>query len=92
VRVEGSAGQNRPAGQPTARRVRVSVQDSGSGIAPADLPHIFDRFYKSADSRGSGLGLAIAKSLVAAHGGEIGAESEPGKGTTITFTIPVKGS
>ncbi len=80
------------AGQPTARRVRVSVQDSGSGIAPADLPHIFDRFYKSADSRGSGLGLAIAKSLVTAHGGEIEAESQPGKGTTITFTIPVKGS
>lgn len=79
VRVEGDS-----------RQIRVSVQDSGAGIAPADLPHIFDRFYKAADSRGSGLGLAIAKSLVAAHGGEISAASEPGKGATITFTIPAK--
>lgn len=73
-----------------SRQIRVSVQDSGAGTAPADLPHIFDRFYKAADSRGSGLGLAIAKRLVAAHGGEISAASEPGKGAAITFTIPAK--
>ena len=67
----------------------VSVSDTGTGISPEDLPHIFDRFYKSADSRGSGLGLAICKGLVAAHGGEISAQSRPGGGTTIEFTLPI---
>ncbi len=69
-------------------RVMVSVSDTGAGIAPEDLPRIFDRFYKARDSRGMGLGLAIAKNLVAAHGGEIVAESGPGKGTTIRFWLP----
>ena len=68
--------------------IAVSVSDSGAGIPPEALAHIFDRFYKSSDSRGTGLGLAIAKNLVAAHGGEISAQSEPGKGTTIRFTLP----
>lgn len=68
--------------------VTLSVSDTGSGIAPDDLPHIFDRFYKSRDSRGTGLGLAIAKNLVVAHGGEISAQSELGAGTTIRFTLP----
>ncbi len=68
--------------------VSVSVTDSGSGVAPKDLPHIFDRFYKSKQSRGSGLGLAIAKNLVVLHGGLITADSEGGKGTTVTFTLP----
>jgi len=70
------------------RRVWMTVIDTGRGIPPEDLPHIFDRFYKSADSTGSGLGLAIAKNLVAAHGGEIHAESTPA-GTTFRFTLPV---
>ena len=70
-------------------QVGVSVSDTGPGIAPDVLPHIFDRFYKSADSRGMGLGLAIAKNLVAAHGGEISAQSAPGQGTTIQFTLPL---
>lgn len=72
----------------TAARTVVSVADSGAGIAPEELPHIFERFYKSPDSRGSGLGLAIAKNLVVAHGGAISAQSEPGKGTTIQFSFP----
>jgi signal transduction histidine kinase len=67
----------------------VSVIDTGGGIPAEDLPHIFDRFYKSSGSRGSGLGLAISKSLVVAHGGEITAASDVGEGTTITFTLPV---
>lgn len=78
--------QNAP-GSPTT----VSVSDSGTGISPDDLPHIFERFYKSADSRGTGLGLAIARDLIAAHGGEIKAESGAGKGTTIRFTLPAVG-
>ncbi len=72
------------------QRVVVSVSDSGAGIPPKDLPHIFDRFYKTRDSRGTGLGLAIAKNLVQMQGGEIFAESEAGKGTTIWITLPVE--
>lgn len=71
------------------RQVNVAVRDTGAGISPDVLPHIFDRFTKSRDSLGSGLGLAIAKQLVTAHGGEMWAESEIGKGTTIRFTLPV---
>lgn len=68
--------------------VTVFVQDSGAGIDPADLPHVFERFYKSGDSGGMGLGLSIAKYLVEAHGGRIQAESEAGKGTRISFMLP----
>jgi signal transduction histidine kinase len=73
----------------SSREVSVSVIDSGSGIAAADLPHVFSRFYKSVDSPGSGLGLAIAQQLIALHGGRIRAESELGKGTTVHFTLPL---
>jgi signal transduction histidine kinase len=69
--------------------IAFSVEDTGSGIPPAELPHIFDRFYKSKDSRGTGLGLAIARSLVSAHGGEISASSAPGQGTTIRVILPI---
>lgn len=68
--------------------VLVSVEDNGPGIASDDLPRIFDRFYKSSDSGGMGLGLSIAKYLVEAHGGRISAESDFGKGTRISFTLP----
>ncbi len=70
------------------RRVMVSVTDNGSGISPDDLPRIFDRFYKGPTSHGSGLGLTIARNLIVAHGGEMHASSEAGRGTTITFTLP----
>ena len=68
--------------------VVIQVRDTGEGITQAELPHIFDRFTKSADSGGSGLGLAIARRLVEAHGGTITAESVPGQGTTVTITLP----
>jgi signal transduction histidine kinase len=68
--------------------IEVRVADTGAGISPADLPRIFDRFYKSAGSSGSGLGLTIARSLVEAHGGAIHAESRPGSGTTMVITLP----
>jgi signal transduction histidine kinase len=76
-----------------AGAVRFEVADSGDGIAPEHLPHIFDRFYRGDPSRsratgGAGLGLAIAKHLVEAHGGSIGAASEPGAGTVVSFTLP----
>ncbi len=72
-----------------AKKVEVSVSDTGEGISTDDLPHIFDRFYKSKESRGSGLGLAIAKNLVTMHGGEITAQSDVGRGTTMRFTLPI---
>ena len=72
--------------------VAIDVRDTGAGIAPELVDRIFDRFYKSAESRGAGLGLAIAKQLVAAHGGEIRAASVLGQGTDITFTLPVETS
>jgi signal transduction histidine kinase len=75
--------------QPEPPVIGVAVSDTGAGIPRESLAHIFDRFYKSSDSRGSGLGLTIARSLVHAHGGEIYAVSEPEHGTTIRFTLPV---
>ena len=74
--------------QGSERAVTISVQDSGPGIGSGDLPHVFERFYKSSDSGGMGLGLSIAKYLVEAHGGRIRAESEAGTGTKISFTLP----
>ena len=70
-------------------QVELSVSDTGAGIRPEDLPHVFDRFYKAVDSGGMGLGLAIARRLVEAHGGEIRAESQPGQGTTMRITLPL---
>jgi signal transduction histidine kinase len=71
------------------------VSDTGSGIAPDDLPHIFDRFYCARPQRsrrggGTGLGLAIADKIVHAHGGEIQVESKLGAGTTFGFDLPVE--
>ncbi len=71
------------------RPVHITVQDSGSGIAPEDLPHIFDRFYKTRDSTGMGLGLPIARSLVAAHGGTILARNLPTHGALIEIALPL---
>ncbi len=73
--------------------VRVQVSDTGEGIAPEDISHVFERFYRSDKSRarmtgGTGLGLAIAKAWIEAMGGRIGVESELGKGSTFWFTLP----
>ena len=70
--------------------IRLEVRDTGAGIDPALLPHVFDRFVKDDASRGSGLGLAIARQLVAAHGGDIEAESTLGAGTTIRVRLPIR--
>ncbi|MBP5158750.1 MAG: HAMP domain-containing histidine kinase [Lachnospiraceae bacterium] len=73
--------------------VQIEIADNGSGIAAKDLPYIFDRFYRTDESRnskqgGTGLGLAITKKIVKDHNGQIWALSEYGQGTTIIFTIP----
>jgi two-component system OmpR family sensor kinase/two-component system sensor histidine kinase BaeS len=75
--------------------VTITVADSGEGIDPADLPHIFERFYRGdpARQRGdgrSGLGLAIARELVRAHGGDIAATSVLGQGTAIAVRLPAQ--
>jgi two-component system OmpR family sensor kinase/two-component system sensor histidine kinase BaeS len=70
--------------------VAIEVRDTGAGIAPDRVDRIFDRFYKSPESRGAGLGLAIAKQLVLAHGGEITATSVLGEGTAIRFRLPAE--
>ncbi|MCB0168956.1 MAG: PAS domain S-box protein [Anaerolineae bacterium] len=73
---------------------RVEVQDSGIGIPQADIPRLFDRFYRAdnaADAKiqGTGLGLYICKAIVEAHGGQIGIDSEEGHGTTVQFSVPI---
>jgi len=82
--------------------VHVQIKDDGAGIPQTDLPHIFDRFYRGEASRtrqgyqdgarGAGLGLSIAQGIVAAHGGTIWAESKPGAGAVLHFTLPKNGS
>ncbi len=79
--------------EPHERGVIVGVRDTGSGIAPEHLPRIFERFYRVDPGRareegGTGLGLAIVKHLVEAHGGRVRAESDLGKGSTITALFP----
>jgi two-component system phosphate regulon sensor histidine kinase PhoR len=88
---------NKPGGHVTVstgydtKNVSLTVADTGIGISGDNLPHIFERFFKADRARtggGSGLGLAIAKHTVQAHGGEIRAQSEEGRGSTFTFTLP----
>jgi signal transduction histidine kinase len=67
----------------------LEVKDSGPGIPTEELLHVFERFYKSADSGGMGLGLAIARHLVEAHAGSISVESPPGQGTSMQIVLPI---
>lgn len=73
--------------------LELRVEDTGPGIVPEALPHVFDRFYRADSARGrdlggSGLGLAIARSIVESHGGSIHAESEPGEGASLIVSLP----
>jgi signal transduction histidine kinase len=81
--------------EPVEGGVLMEVHDTGAGISPEQLPHIFEKFYqadnqRSARASGSGLGLAIAKQIVEAHGGTISCESTPGVGTTFSITLPAQ--
>ena len=92
LRYTPAQGQITLSAQANEHTVCLRVQDTGAGIAPADAPHIFDRFYRADKPRQrqegeSGLGLAIAKSIVEAHGGAISVESAPGAGAAFTITL-----
>jgi signal transduction histidine kinase len=72
----------------------ITVSDHGAGIPPADLPHIFEPFYRGSDAvagqvHGNGLGLSLVKRIVVAHGGRVAVSSRPNAGTTFTLTLPV---
>jgi signal transduction histidine kinase len=86
----GRGGSIRVSAEADGDSVVFRVADTGAGIPPEHLPRLFEKFYRvpGAPRGGAGLGLAITREIVAAHGGEIRAESEPGRGTTFTFTLP----
>ena len=72
--------------------VRFDISDTGVGIPPHDLPHIWERLYRGDQSRaerGLGLGLSLVRAIVAAHGGTVDVEAEPGRGSTFIVTLPV---
>lgn len=72
-------------------QVRVRIEDTGCGIAPEEIPRIFERFYrgdKSREKEGAGLGLGIVKAIIELHGGTIEVESRPGRGSSFTITLP----
>jgi signal transduction histidine kinase len=93
LRYTPSGGEVTLRARQDGKRVLLQVADTGSGIPAEELPHIFERFHRVDPSRhsesgGSGLGLAIVRALVEAQGGRVSAESEPGKGTTISVEFP----
>jgi signal transduction histidine kinase len=90
-----SGGVIRLEAQPVQHWMQISVSDTGSGIAPEHLPHVFERFYRAPSKQrqhdnGSGLGLSIARSLVEAQHGKVTIDSQPGKGTRVTLHFPFR--
>lgn len=95
--LDNAVKYTRPGGQITVAlrvedgKAELTVRDDGVGIAPEDLPHVFERFYRAPSARGrsgAGLGLAIAAWIVRAHGGTITVDSVPGQGSTFTVRLP----
>src|SRR5262245_913539 len=89
-----AGGMVRVAGERREGTVTIEVRDTGSGIAPEHLPHVFERFYRADPSRpanpgGFGLGLAIVKAIAELHRGSVGIASAPGEGTTVRLCLPV---
>jgi signal transduction histidine kinase len=93
IKYSPDGGEVRVTARESANAVTISVADHGVGIAPEDLDHIFDPYYRAGRSdssrfSGVGLGLSIVRHLIRHSGGDVSVESAPGSGTTFTFTLP----
>jgi len=88
IRHTPSGGSVTVGANATAGTIAITVKDTGEGIPPDLIAHVFERFVKGPSSTGSGLGLAIAHDIIAAHSGALELQSEPGSGTSAVITLP----